>query len=114
MRFTNLRPQVTERYGFTHASLATIPESSGCYVLTSSEGTIMYIGQARNLSRRATQHLDDPAKRVRTKIGYAQWLHFREAALDDLSALERAWADQFKLANKGNLPIFNSIDPPGV
>ncbi|ANL30129.1 excinuclease ABC subunit C domain-containing protein (plasmid) [Rhizobium phaseoli] len=39
-----------------------IPDSSGCYVLTSFDGNVLYVGLTKNLKRGMAQHLDNREK----------------------------------------------------
>lgn len=87
-------------------------EASGCYVICTFDGTILYIGQSRNINQRVRQHLDDESKSARTPWGVAQWLHYRLCPEADLDQLESAWVTQFKMKNRGNLPHFNKLHPP--
>lgn len=39
-----------------------IPDNSGCYVLTSFDGNVLYVGLTKNLKRGMAQHLDNREK----------------------------------------------------
>lgn len=112
MHADKLLPPVEPPVQFSWATIGQIPEFTACYVLAAHDTTILYIGQARNLSRRIRQHLDDPDKRQETTWGMAQWLYFRRCSDNELSQLEHAWIMAFMLANGGDLPPFNKIQPP--
>lgn len=112
MRADDLRPAPEESVLFSWAAIGQVPEYATCYVLAAHDTTILYIGQARNLSRRIRQHLDDPDKRQETAWGTVHWLYFRKCSSNELSQLERAWVTAFVLANGGELPPFNKIQPP--
>lgn len=114
MRAFELDPPTTERQRFTLASLGSIPDGSGCYVLASFDGTILYIGQSRDIRTRLSQHLTDGSKSEITPSGKSQWIHFRFCPASDLSDLESWWVNQYKLANGGRLPHFNKVHPPSL
>ena len=112
MRVDKLLPPTEGSIPFSWAAIGQVPEFTACYVLTAHDKTILYIGQAYNLSRRIRQHLDDPEKRRDTTWGVVQWLYFGSCSSNELSHLERTWIDAFRLANGGDLPPLNKIQPP--
>lgn len=63
MFVSQLTPKPDGEIGFSYATLLQAPEASGCYVLTISDGNILYIGQALNVSERMKQHLDKGDKK---------------------------------------------------
>ena len=114
MRAFDLDPPTTERQPFTLASLGRIRGGPGCYALASSDGTILYIGQAQDIPSRLSQHLADDSKSGFTPSGKAQWVQWRFCAASDISDLESWWITQYKLANGGALPYFNKVNPPST
>ena len=88
-----------------------VPAISGCYVLATFEGHILYIGQAINLRRRFEQHLDDSEKTGLTSEGRAIWFYWLEAEEGKLNPLERGWV-QANQNQDGKFPILNKISPP--
>lgn len=112
MLAANLKPSAETSVVFEHFDVRRVPADSGCYALAVFDGRIAYIGQTRNLNQRMRQHLDDMEKRAKTPWGVAQRFYFRKCATDGLSDLEGAWVDQFRVANRGDLPFFNKVEPP--
>lgn len=112
MQVSLLSPATTAQRLFSRASLGSIADGVGCYAICAFDGTILYIGQSRNINQRVRQHLDDESKSVRTPWGVAQWLHYRLCPKADLDQLESAWVSQFKWKNGGDLPYFNKVHPP--
>ena len=53
-------PQFSEL--FARRSYKFVPDAEGCYTLTTFDGTVLYVGLAKNLRRRFFQHLEDPEK----------------------------------------------------
>lgn len=112
MQISSLTPPTTDQCLFSRASLGSIADEAGCYVICAFDGTILYIGQSQNINQRVRQHLDDGSKSVRTPWGVAQWLHYRLCRKADLDQLESAWVSQFTMQNGGDLPYFNKVHPP--
>ena len=114
MNVANLHPPPQEKVPFQLSALSAypqVPEDSGCYVLTSFEGRILYIGQSKNLRRRFEKHLDNPVKTQATLQGRAVWFHWLLHDELHLNALERGWGNEHA-AVEGHLPILNDISPP--
>lgn len=84
---------------------------AGCYVLTSFEDDILYIGLSDNLHNRFQQHLDNPEKTGMTKNGKAVWFYFLEYEVINLEKLERSWLHQYECIH-GNLPVLNKFNSP--
>ena len=111
MNVAKLHTPPLEKVLFQLSVYLQVPEDSGCYVLTSFEGRILYIGQSKNLQRRFEQHLDDPAKTQLTPQGRAVWFHWLLHKELHLNALERGWGHEHR-AVEGDLPILNAASPP--
>lgn len=111
MNVANLHPQPQEKAPFQLSAYPQVPEDSGCYVLTSFKGHILYIGQSTNLRRRFEQHLDNLAKTQATPQGRAVWFHWLLHKELHLNALERGWLNKHA-AVEGNWPILNAVSPP--
>ena len=111
MLVSALTPEPGNKVRFAHPSVKLTPEQPGCYVLTTIDLAILYIGQSVNLSRRMEQHLEDPEKRSRAVGGIAFWFYYTECANRDLDSIERGWINDFSI-REGCLPFFNKIRPP--
>ena len=86
-----------------------IPKSSGCYVLTTFEKKVLYIGLTNNLRRRMNEHLDNPTKTKGTELGRAVLFYWLES--EDTNKIERTWLN-IHIQNEGIMPILNSIYSP--
>ena len=88
-----------------------IPTTSGCYVLTTFEKDILYIGLSESLFDRFQQHLGNPEKTNPTDEGRAIWFYFMLFNIKNLRKLERTWLNQFNVFH-GRRPILNLVDSP--
>ncbi len=104
-------PQEKDKVKFDLRNYHKVPQESGCYVITTYEENILYIGKSVNINDRFKQHLDDPKKTGATSKGLAFWFHWLEWDKTQLNALEGGWANFYK-ATEGERPIMNLIDPP--
>lgn len=112
MQVGRLVPKADSHELFAWSSVGSVPETPGCYALVTYDKIVVYIGQANNINRRMQDHLTSDEKKSRTPWGYARWLYYRLCDVSDLSQLESAWVNQFKLANRGGRPHFNKVEPP--
>lgn len=104
-----LFPAPTAREPFKWSSERFIPEKSGCYVLSTFGGAVLYVGLATSIRRRFCSHLDDPTKTAETPLGRATLFHWIERA--DIEKVERTWMN-IHLTQEGTLPILNRIYSP--
>ncbi len=111
MKIENLNPLPTNKIAFALTSYNQAPKSQGCYVLSTYDNQILYIGLATNLYTRFIKHLDTPEKLNPTIDGKAVWFHYITFNPLNLPKLERTWLNQF-LAAHGRLPILNKISSP--
>ena len=109
MNIERLRPLPLFKEAFSLSREKYIIDKSGCYVLTTFPGTILYIGLAKNLRRRMHDHLNSPEKTNVTPLGRAIYFHWIES--EALNKLERTWLN-IHLENDGVLPIMNKIYSP--
>lgn len=86
-----------------------VTEKSGCYVLTTFSGIVLYIGLAKNLRRRMHDHLNSLEKTNKTSLGRAVLFHWLESS--ELNKVERTWINTH-LENEGALPLLNKIYSP--
>jgi len=112
MKITELFPKVISKSEFHLSKVKFLPDTFGCYVITTFFNDILYIGQTNNLRIRIKQHLDSSKKTKISELGKGFFFYFNIVDRQvDLSKLERGWLYQFELA-EGKLPIFNSIRSP--
>lgn len=109
MKIDELIPRPTEKVQFKLASFKAVLRENGCYVLTTFDNDILYIGLATNLNNRFKQHLNNQEKTSPTSAGKAIWFYFMTFDSKNLPKLERTWLNQF--VNKhGRLPILNKVN----
>jgi excinuclease UvrABC nuclease subunit len=111
MKIEELIPQPKDKVPFKLSSYKSVPKVMGCYVLTTFDNDIIYIGLSENLNGRFQQHLDNPEKISPTKDGKAIWFYFATYDPKNLPHLERTWINQF-VALHGRLPILNKVNSP--
>lgn len=109
MNVTELHPAAGRREPFRRDRQKYVPSKSGCYAITTFEGRILYIGQAKDISVRMGNHLDNPQKTSLTRDGRAMFFYWLEA--DDLNSLERGWLNEHTL-KEGERPVLNKSDAP--
>lgn len=111
MKVEELFPLPKDKVLFKLSSFKSVPKETGCYVLTTFDNDILYIGLSENLNDRFKQHLDNPEKTNPTKEGKAIWFYFTTYDPKNLPKLERTWINQF-VALHGRLPILNKVNSP--
>lgn len=111
MKVEELIPKLKDRVHFNLASFKLVPKVTGCYVITTFDNEILYIGLSENLNNRFQQHLDNTEKTNPTKEGKAIWFYFATYDPKNLPKLERTWLNQFNNRH-GRRPILNEVDSP--
>ena len=109
MNFKQLNPQPKSRERFHRSRQRFVPRKAGCYALVSFQGTVLYVGLARNLKRRFGDHLDDPKKTSNTADGRAFFFLWHECIA--LERIERTWQNECETVD-GKLPVLNRIRSP--
>lgn len=109
MNISELVPSTEHKLLFQYKHLFLAPKVSGCYVLTTYDDKILYIGRTGNLHSRFKQHLANPEKVNPTSEGKAIWFHFRRVAEIEIEKIERTWM-QRHLCKYGCLPILNKVN----
>ncbi len=108
MKTTRLQPFPNRKITFTRSEFKKIPRVAGCYVLSTVEDDVLYIGQSDDVNRRFQEHLDNSEKTHPTADGKAFWFHFLEYDVKQIGSLEAAWIHQFETM-VGRLPILNKV-----
>lgn len=111
MKLQELKPSPTDKVQFKLASFKLVPKVDGCYIITTFDNDILYIGLSNNLHNRFKQHLDNPEKTKPTAEGKAIWFYFTTYDKKNLPQLERTWLNQYNLV-QGRRPILNKVDSP--
>lgn len=111
MKLQELDPCPSDKVQFKLSSYKSVPKVDGCYVLTTFDNVILYIGLSKHLHERFKQHLDSPDKKNPTTEGKAIWFYYTTYNKKNLPKLERTWINQY-LSVHGRLPILNKINSP--
>ena len=111
MIIEQLNPKPIEKIRFHLSAFKLVPQTSGCYVLTSPENNILYIGLAKNLYNRFRNHLNDTEKTKPTVDGKAHWFYYMDFDCKNLEMLERTWIHQFEGIHSRK-PILNKVSSP--
>ena len=77
MKIDELIPFPTEKVQFKLSSFKLVPHLDGCYILTTFDNDILYIGLATDLNNRFKQHLENPEKTSPTIEGKAIWFYYQ-------------------------------------
>ena len=113
MRITQLQPLPNCRVSFKRSEYKKVSTAPGCYVLTTFQGEILYIGKTdRSLDVRFQEHLGNSEKTQPTDEGKAFWFYFLEYESNKIGVLEKTWVNAF-VTTEGRLPLLNKISPPG-
>lgn len=110
MKISDLIPPPPHYKPFRRDKEKFIPKEAGCYVLTTFEDVVLYIGLTENLQRRFAQHLDDPQKIKPTENGKASKFYWVEEK-NNFHKIERSWLNRHEEL-EGVLPILNKIKSP--
>lgn len=111
MKVDELIPIPEVKVQFKLSSFKFVPKGRGCYVLTTFDNDILYIGLSDSLFDRFQQHLANPEKINPTKEGKAIWFYYTIYDPKNLPKLERTWINQF-VAIHSRLPILNKLNSP--
>lgn len=111
MKVFEINPQAQEKVVFTFTEYLLIPKLSGCYLLTSFDDTILYIGQTKNLFNRFQQHLNNPQKTQPINKAKVAWFYYKIVAELDINKIERTWMNEYQRQH-GILPPLNKIHSP--
>jgi GIY-YIG catalytic domain len=109
MNISHLVPQPSHHEAFRRNRERFVPDRPGCYVLTTFDNEVLYVGLAASLRQRMSCHLDDPVKRRGTKLGRAIWFHWIEST--NIQKIERTWMN-IHIQQEGFLPVLNTVYSP--
>jgi len=109
MTIDKLSPLPSARENFKRSCVKFVSEKSGCYVLTTFGGVVLYIGQAINIRSRMVDHLDDPEKTKETPLGRALFFYWLE--MDNIGKVERTWLN-IHVEHEGRYPLLNKMFSP--
>ncbi|KAA5595405.1 GIY-YIG nuclease family protein [Blastochloris sulfoviridis] len=109
MNIAELVPQPPHFETFKRSRERFVPETSGCYALTTFSREVVYVGLAKNLRRRMNNHLDSEVKVGLTPLGRAALFFWIES--NDIEKIERTWMN-IHIQQEGGLPVLNSVYSP--
>ena len=109
MRIEKLIPKVQGWEPFARSKAKFVPASPGCYVLSTFEGDVLYVGLAKDLRRRFNEHLENPEKKNPTEEGRATKFHWFET--QDMQRVERTWIN-IHVDAEGRMPLLNKVYSP--
>jgi len=111
MNVDELLPTISNRIQFSLRYRKFAPNTPGCYVLTTFDGNVLYVGLTNNLYRRFSQHRDVKEKCDATTQGIAFWFYYLPAAEKEIHRIERGWLNQYQAVH-GEFPILNKVSSP--
>jgi hypothetical protein len=111
MNINLLIPKVDLRLQFSLGCHKFVPKEAGCYVLTTFDGTILYIGLTDNLYRRFSEHRNSKDKNHQTAHGTAFWFYYLICEESKINLIERTWLNSHA-TEAGLLPILNKVNSP--
>ena len=62
------REENEQRLEHCRSKVLAMPETPGCYKFHDKEGTIIYVGKAKNLKRRVSSYFHKEVDRYKTKV----------------------------------------------
>ena len=104
-------PTVEHHVEFSLKARKFVPESPGCYALSTFERDVLYVGLTDNLNRRFFQHRETREKREPTTIGMAFWFYFLPCETRETNRIERTWLNEH-LELHGVWPVLNKANSP--
>lgn len=112
MKIDKLRPIPLKKVDFQYLSLKMLPQKKGCYVLTSFDSQIIYLGLSINLKSRLLTHFESSKQEAITELGRIFFAYYIEFENDvELNQTERGWLHQYEL-EYGKLPPLNKVRSP--
>ncbi len=111
MKVKQLFPEVNLRFQFSFKDHKFIPKESGCYVLTSFEDEILYVGLTNNLNSRFAKHRNSREKCQKTSQGTVFWFYYLTCEEREINRVERGWLNQH-VELHGALPVLNKVNSP--
>jgi hypothetical protein len=111
VKVDQLVPAVQSRVEFSLKARKFVPSAVGCYVLSTFEHEILYVGLTDDLNRRFFQHRETPEKSAPTPVGRAFWFHYLQCPEHEINRIERTWLNEH-LEMHGVWPVLNKANSP--
>ena len=106
MKVAELEPPMNNKVSFDLRFVVHVPDTPGCYILSTIYDDVLYIGETNDLRRRIGEHLDDPRMTRRTPEGLASWFHYTELPDDKTYPTEQFMLSQHRY-KVGRRPALN-------
>ena len=103
----DLIPEFSERIEWSTRSLDQVPMSSACYLLTSDDDSVLYIGRSSNLRDRIRHHLHNSRMEEETPLGTVHWLYYHEVPVDKLAETEHELFSAYISFSRAGFPPLN-------
>ena len=110
MKLTDLELSHYAQLTFRLDAAIQVRRESGCYILTTLDEEILYIGQTTTLHDRFKQHLADPRMTKVTPLGKAVWFAHFPVQERELRNVESQLLFQHQV-REGRLPYLNRAGP---
>lgn len=111
MKVEQLVPAVQHKVEFSLKARKFVPAAVGCYVLSTFQNDILYVGLTDDLNRRFSQHRETPEKSEPTPFGRAFWFHYLLCEEREINRIERTWMNEH-LEIHGVWPVLNKANSP--
>ena len=112
MRVERLFPAPDQRTRFAWSHHITVPDQSGCYVLATYDGDVLYVGlSTTSIRNRMGFHLDTPSKRSGSDLGVPFWFFYTGRPATEVGPIERGWMNQ-SILEDGQIPPLNQVFSP--
>ncbi|MCL2521312.1 MAG: GIY-YIG nuclease family protein [Erysipelotrichales bacterium] len=112
MKVNKLIPKIEKKTLFLASHEIHVPDLPGCYVITTMDDDILYIGKAdRRISERFKQHIKNKDKKSITQDGLGYYFYYLVLETKDCVDVENSWLMFFQ-NYEGRLPILNKINSP--
>lgn len=112
MKVAWLEPKVVNKVHFTWKGHILVPDSAGCYAITTFSEEVVYVGIASSLRNRMGDHLETPEKRGGFNGEVSYWFHFLEEGNEyQRKRIEAGWL-LLSTAIDGCYPPLNKIASP--
>jgi excinuclease UvrABC nuclease subunit len=111
VKISELMPQPHKYETFERSRVKFVPESYGCYVLSTFQKDVLYVGLAKNLRRRMNDHLNSDEKTGPTILGRAIYFSWLECQEREREKIERTWMN-IHTNQEGRRPPLNRVSSP--
>lgn len=112
MKVEKLSPAPIKQAKFSWSHNKAVPDKPGCYVISTYNDDVLYVGLAtKSIRSRMGNHLDTPEKRKESALGVPFWFYYIERPSVEVESIERGWMNQAILED-GAMPTLNKVYSP--